>query len=192
MHHQIIRVKRVCVHARNNKKVLNPWIPYWFWSSWDHFSSEIQMVRSRFTAVHISPALFGGSQMPRRMEGIFPTWVGFPTLVNHGKGQFVWCCPMLTPQAAFLMELGHPWWFCGDVCNWERWEDSLRGWGREVASGRVRKWVFGAIGKGWHWRVFNIHVMYDNHAWKIKNTSFTPKSNTRDPGPIGKGSNFFN
>lgn len=48
-----------------------------------------------------------------------------------------------------------------------------------------------AIGKGWHCRVFNIHVMYDNHAWKIKNTSFTPKSNTRDPGPIGKGSNFL-
>lgn len=77
--------ERVCVQVRNNKKVLNPWISYWFVSSWDCSSSEMQMVRSRFTAVHNSPTLFGDSQMPRRMEGIFPTWVGFPTLVVHGN-----------------------------------------------------------------------------------------------------------
>lgn len=65
--------------------------------------------------------------------------------------------------------------------------DSLWGWGNGLWWGH--EGLFGVVGKRWHWRIFNMHVMYDNRAWRIKYTPFTPKSNTRDPRPVDRGSN---
>lgn len=168
------------------------------------------MVRSRFTAVHIPAALFGSSQMPGRMEGIFPTWVGFPALVMDGNfmegnslcGADPTGCifggtgsSLMGLCCCGVFESGE-----GERICCERWE--------MVSQQLERSWrgCLGPVGRDGitGCLTFNIHVMHDMiwyvyvgmymcmyihicmDGWRIKCRSFTPKSKTRDAGHVGK------